>query len=157
MYCASDGVVVTQKEMDMNTKPQYLYHGSQYRFDILKPQPAHGACEQESMLAIYAAETFKEVVPFALPIRWYPDAPGGRRSFECDGGITKLIYGSLDPNGVGYVYKVKSDTFRKIDQWQWVSEVACAPVEVVEISVQDYLHTVVFSEEAEEINKKLYG
>ena len=141
----------------MNTKPQYLYHGSQYRFDILEPQPAHGACERESMFAIYAAETMEEVIPFALPIRWYPDTPDGRRAFECNDGKTKLIYGSLNPNGVGYIYKVKADTFQKVDQWQWVSEVACEPVEVVEIKVQDYLHTVEFSGEAEEINKALYG
>ena len=140
----------------MNTKPQYLYHGSQYRLEVLEPQPAHGACEQESMLAIYAAETMEEVVPFALPIRWYPDTPDGKRAFECDGGRTKLIYGSLDPNGVGYIYKVKADAFQKIDQWQWISEVSCVPVEVVEIKVQDYLHTVEFSKEAEEINKVLY-
>lgn len=141
----------------MNTKPQYLYHGSQYRLDVLEPQPAHGACERESMLAIYAAETLEEVVPFALPIRWYPDTPDGKRTFECNGGKTKLIYGSLNPNGVGYIYKVKADSFRKIDQWQWISETNCVPVEVIEIKVQDYLHTVEFSKEAEEINKALYG
>lgn len=141
----------------MGVKPKYLYHGSQYRFDMVKPQPAQGACEQESMLAIYAAETIKEVIPFALPIRWYPDTPDGKRAFECDGGKTKLIYGSLDPNGVGYIYKVKADTFKKIDQWQWVSQKACVPVEVIEIKVKDYLHMVEFSKEAEEINKALYG
>ena len=141
----------------MNSKPQYLYHGSQYRFDILEPQQAHGACEHESMLAIYAAETLEEVVPFALPIRWFPDNPDGKRSFECNDGKTKLIFGSLNPNGVGYIYKVKADTFQKIDQWQWVSEVACVPVEIIEIKVKDYLHTVEFSREAEEINKALYG
>lgn len=141
----------------MNTKPQYLYHGSQYRLDVLEPQPAHGACERESMLAIYAAETLEEVVPFALPIRWYPDTPDGKRTFECNGGKTKLIYGSLNPNGVGYIYKVKTDSFRKIDQWQWISETVCVPVEMIEIKVQDYLHTVEFSKEAEEINKALYG
>ena len=141
----------------MDIKPEYLYHGSQYRFNVLEPQPAHGICERESMLAIYAAETMEDVVPFALPIRWYPDTPNGKRSFECEDGKTKLIYGSLNPNGVGYIYKVKADTFRKIDQWQWVSEAACVPVEVVEIKVQDYWHTVEFSKEAEEINKSLYG
>ena len=106
---------------------------------------------------VHAAETIEEVIPCALPIRWYPDNPDGKRAFECDSGKTKLIYGSLDPNGVGYIYKVKADTFQKMDQWQWVSEAACVPVEVVEIKVRDYLHTVEFSKEAKEINKVLYG
>ena len=141
----------------MNAKPEYVYHGSQYKFDVLIPQQASGLSERESMRAIYAAETIGEVIPFALPIRWYPDTPDGKRAFECEGGKTKLIYGSLNPNGIGYVYKLKSDTFRKIDGWQWVSEDTCLPVETIEIKVQDYLHTVEFSSEAEEINRKLYG
>ena len=58
-------------------------------------------------------------------------------------------------DSVNYVPRTRSS--RKIDQWQWVSEVACVPVEVIEIKVQDYLHTVEFSKEAEEINKALYG
>ena len=138
-------------------RPQFLYHGSQYNLDILKPQQASGACEQESLMAIYAADSIEKVIPFALPIRWYPDNPSGKRSFECNDGMTKLLYGSLNPDGVGYVYKVKSDTFEKLDDWQWVSKESCVPVEVLEIKVRDYLHTVDLSKEAEEINQKLFG
>lgn len=98
----------------MNEKPEYLYHGSQYYFDTLEPQQARGQCERESMLAIYAAEKFQEVIPFALPIRWYPDSPEGKRDFTCDGGRTKLLYGSLDPDGIGYIYKVKSVFLKKL-------------------------------------------
>ena len=138
-------------------KPEFLYHGSKYRFDIVMPQQACGACEQESLNAIYAADSIGKVIPFALPIRWYPDNPSGKRDFECNDGITKLLYGSLNPDGVGYIYKVKADNFEKIDDWQWVSKEACEPVEVLEIKVKDYLHTVEFSKEAEEINQELYG
>ena len=138
-------------------KPEYVYHGSQYRFDIVKPQQACGACEQESLNAIYAADSIGKVITFALPIRWYPDDPSGKLAFECSDGKTKLLYGSLNPDGVGYVYKVKADTFELIDDWQWVSKEACEPVEVIEIKVKDYLHTVEFSKEAEAINMELYG
>lgn len=141
----------------MNTKPDYLYHGSQYLFDVLRPQQANGQCGAESMLAVYAAETVREVVPFALPIRWYPDSPEGKRDFTCEGGRTKLLYGSLDPDGIGYIYKVKSEFFEKIDEWQWVSTRECIPVEIMEIRVRDYLHTVEFSEEAAEIQRRLFG
>lgn len=138
-------------------KPQYLYHGSQYRFDVLKPQQAMGECEKESLKAIYAAETMKEVIPFALPIRWYPDSPEGKRSFTCDSGKTNLVYGSLNPHGVGYVYKLDSAPFEKVDEWEWVCQEDCVPLEVIEIKVEDYLHTVEFSEEAKKINRQLYG
>jgi len=56
-------------------KPKYVYHGSQYLFDTVKPQKACGENAKESQYAIYAAETMDEVIPFALPIRWYPDNP----------------------------------------------------------------------------------
>lgn len=142
----------------MTEKPEFLYHGSQYKLDILIPQQAAGSRDIESLKAIYAAETMDEVIPFALPIRWYPDNPEGKRDFECRDGRVLLKYGSLDPHGVGYVYKVKADCFEKIDEWQWVSRENCEPVEVTEIKVADYLERVEFSEEAEKIRRQMnYG
>lgn len=85
-----------------------------------------------------------------------------KRAFSCEICLhppqskTFLEYGSLDPNGIGYVYKIKSDTFTKIDDWQWVSSVSVVPEEVITIKVSDYINTVVFSEDAKEIQKKLY-
>ncbi len=142
---------------DLNGRPEYLYHGSQYRFDVVVPHAASGECERESQRAIYAAETLEEVIPFALPIRWYPDSPEGRREFTCSDGVTQLQYGSLDPDGVGYVYKLRSDGFEKIDGWQWISRQETVPEEVIEIRVRDYLDRVTFSEEARKISELLYG
>ena len=34
-------------------KPGVVYHGSQYLFDIVKPQQAHGTCEAEAQMGIY--------------------------------------------------------------------------------------------------------
>lgn len=141
----------------MADKPEYLYHGSQYKLDMLLPQQAAGGRGIDSMTAIYAAGTIDEVIPFALPIRWYPDSPEGRRDFECRDGKVLLKYGSLDPGGMGYVYKVRADSFVKIDTWQWVSRERCQPVEVLEIKVADYLDRVLFSEEAEKIRQRLFG
>ena len=64
------------------TKPQYVYHGSQYLFDVVCPQQAHGANAYESQKAIYAAETIEEVIPFALPIRWYRSVRSFREEEE---------------------------------------------------------------------------
>lgn len=141
----------------MDERPKYLYHGSQYKLDILTPQQAAGERETDSLRAIYAAGTMDEVIPFALPIRWYPDSPEGKRDFECRDGKILLKYGSLDPDGVGYVYKVRADTFEKIDEWQWVSQESCSPVEVTQIQAMDYLDRVELSPEAAEIMKQLYS
>ena len=137
-------------------KPQYVYHGSQYLLDIIRPQQARGANAQESQKAIYAAETVDEVIPFALPIRWYPDGPTGKRAFSCENGKTLIEYGSLDPNGVGYVYKLRADTFEKLDEWQWISMFEVVPDEVIRIRVKDYMDTVSFSEKAMEIQNELF-
>ena len=138
-------------------KPQFLYHGSQYKLGIIKPQQACGASAQESLMAIYAADSIEKVISFALPIRWYPDDPSGRRDMECSNGKTRIKYGTLNPEGIGYVYKLKADTFELVDDWQWVSKESCEPVEAIEIKVKDYLHTVEFSQEAEEVNWEIYG
>lgn len=143
-------------------KPEYLYHGSPYLFDIVQPRQASGANTQESQKAIYAGTKFEFAIPFALPIRWYPDDPTGKRAFSCEICLrppqskTFLEYGTLDPNGVGYVYKLKSDSFVKMDSWQWVSHSEVVPVEIITIKVSDYLHTVVFSDTAKEIQKSIY-
>lgn len=143
-------------------KPQFIYHGSPYLFDVLEPQQARGENPQESQKAIYAGTKFEYVIPFALPIRRYPDDPSGKRAFSCEICLcppqskTFLNYGSLNPNGIGYIYKVKSDRFIKIDNWQWVSSVAVVPEEIFTIKVSDYINTVVFSDDAKEIQEKLY-
>jgi len=89
---------------------KFLYHGSQYKVDIIIPQKATGKLYKESLCAIYAAKSKKEVIPFALPIRWYPDNPNGKRAFICDKGYTHIEYGSINPNGVGYIYKLPADS-----------------------------------------------
>ncbi|MBR5220917.1 MAG: hypothetical protein IKV66_08035 [Clostridia bacterium] len=139
------------------SKPQYVYHGSQYLFDVVCPQQAHGANAYESQKAIYAAETIEEVIPFALPIRWYPDDTTGKRAFSCENGKTFLEYGSLDPNGVGYIYKLRADTFEKLDEWQWISMNEIVPDEIICIQVKDYIDSVTFSEEAKKIQNMLFG
>ena len=148
---------IVEKKIEAGAPPLFLYHGSQYDLDIIKPMQASGENEIESQLAIYAAANPAEVIPFALPIRWYPDSPEGRRAFECNGGKTKLIYGSLNPDGVGYIYRLKSDSFERVDEWQWISRKECEYIEKIQIKVREHLDTVEFSEEAKEIQELLYG
>lgn len=38
-----------------------------------------------------------------------------------------------------------------------MTESPCVPVEITEIKVRDYLHTIEFSEEARRITETLYG
>lgn len=72
-------------------------------------------------------------------------------------GKTYIEYGSIDPNGKGYIYKIKSDSFIEIEAGQWVSEVEAEPVEIFEIKVRNYWDTISFAPEALRIQKELYG
>lgn len=141
----------------MKDKPKVVFHGSQYLLDTIAPQHAHGRCETESQMGIYAASTMDEVIPFALPFRFYPDEPGGKLSRDSDGINSYLRYGTIDPHGKGYVYVLPSESFELVDEWQWVSKAPVKPIEVIEISVKDYWHTISFSEEAKIIQRELYG
>jgi len=143
-------------EIQEVNKPEYLYHGSQYFLEILIPQKAKDNSAIGSQFAIYACEHFSSVIPFALPIRWYPDNPTGKRSFSCHRDKTLIEYGSIDPNGVGYVYKINSEYFEKIDDWQWTTTKEIHPIEITKINVADYWHNISFSDEALKINKLLY-
>lgn len=154
-WCAEIRKLVEQK-IEEGYKPMYLFHGSTKRYDRLEPRQASGACEKESMMAIYAAESLRDVIPFALPLRWYPDGPEGKKAFTCDKGRTYVEYGYVDPNRDGYVYRVSSETFRKIDEWEWVSEEPVEPLEVKVIPGKNMLHTVSFSEAAKEIQNRLF-
>ena len=125
-------------------------------FETLMPQCARDDTDVGSQFAVYACENFDAVIPFALPIRWYPDDPGGKRAFSCDGGKIFIEYGSIDSNGIGYVYKVDAKFFEKADEWQWISYREVRPVDVIKVTVADYWHVISFSKEALEINKTLY-
>lgn len=155
-WCANLRAIV-EKQIEAGEKPLFLFHGSQYLLDVLKPMQAYGECEAESKKAIYAAKSAKEVIPFALPIRWYSDNPSGQRSFTCSDGKIMIHHGSLNPDGEGYVYKVSSKAFHKVDGWQWVSYEQSNPTAVLRIKVKDYLHLIEFSEEVKKINYKLYN
>ena len=154
-WCAEIRRIAEQKIKE-GYKPMYLFHGSTMRFERLVPQQAHGACEIESLKAIYAAESLRDVIPFALPLRWYPDEPGGKKSFTCDAGKTYVEQGYVDINRDGYIYRVKADAFKKIDEWQWVSEEAVEPLDVLAIPAKKMIHTVTFSEEAKKIQNRMF-
>jgi len=138
-------------------KPEFLYHGSQYAIETLLPKQAKDSTEIGSQLAIYACECWEEAIRFALPIRWYPDNPTGRRSWSLFAeGKLVIEHGSINPYGVGYIYKINSNNFEKIDNWQWVSAKETPVISLAEIRVADYWHIIEFSNEALKINKQLY-
>jgi len=141
----------------LKIKPEFLYHGSQYIVETLVPRQAIDSTEIGSKLGIYACEHWEQVIRFALPIRWYPDDPTGIRSWSFTNEDKLLIeHGSINPYGTGYIYKISSKHFEKIDNWQWLSTTEAPVIDSTEIKVQDYWHLIEFSKEALHANKLLY-
>lgn len=124
------------------SKPPFLYHGRQFLADILEPEQVQGQEDSHNRLcAVYASHKRQFAIPFALPIT--PDADGKcfwRFNFEDEEPRIKIKEGWLDPTREGYLYRVPVDTFKKVDDYQWVSSVPVTPLDYEIIHPWDYLH-----------------
>jgi hypothetical protein len=122
--------------------PSFLYHGRQTLVDIINPEQAPGHVKEEDRLcAVYASHDRRFAIPSALPI--LPDAVKGLSwefRFEGEEPRVKIIKGWLHPTQAGYLYRVSSDTFKKIDEFRWVSFAPVTPLDYEMIHPLDYLH-----------------
>ena len=75
-------------------KPKVVYHGSQYKFDVLMPRQANGQCEVESKMGVYAASTMEEVIPFALP--FFDEGVFGNYGWDKPLGASGLVVWDKD-------------------------------------------------------------
>lgn len=142
---------VLEKELLKQDKPKYLYHGSQHKTDLLTPHTASGLPEENGTeCGIYAYENIDDVLPFTLVIRPYGN---GRKSFHVDDstGIITISAGVLDETAQGYIYKMMSDDFEKLDEKQWISRIPVVPVEVITVGSKDIMNKVILTGSAEEI------
>ncbi len=124
---------------------EFLYHGSRFLEEILKPNQTTGIGSlKDSLCAIYASQDRNFAIPFALSIM--ADESNScvwKLSFE--DGKPKIIIktGKLDTSKVGYLYKVPIDAFEQIDGHQWVSYKPVKPIEYEIIDPNKYLHWIV--------------
>ena len=124
---------------------EFLYHGSRFLKEILKPNQATGiGSEKNSLCAIYASQDRNFAIPFALSI--IADKSNNcvwELSFE-DGNPKIIIKtGKLDTSKVGYLYKVQVSSFEQIDEYQWISYKPVKPIDYEIIEPKEYLHWIV--------------
>lgn len=134
-------------------KPEYLYHGSPCKADVLLPHAANGLPEENGTeCGVYSYEKPEDVLPFTLSIQPYRN---GTKSVHVDDatGVTTIAAGILDDSRPGYMYKVPSNSFEKLDDRQWLSRVPVIPTEVTVVQAADYLDKVKFTGSAEEIRR----
>lgn len=134
-------------------KPQYLYHGSKYKVDILVPHKAKGLPEENGTeCGIYAYVEMNAVLPFALSI--FPYSNGGLSiHVNDDTHVTTISAGIIDPSAIGYVYKLPSDSFELLDGRQWLSKIPVKPVEIIEVQSKNFMDKVVLTGSAKEIKQ----
>ena len=126
-------------------KIRFLYHGSRFLTEIIKPSQATGiGSAKDSICAIYASQDRNFAIPFALSIM-------ADESNSCvwellfEDGKPKIIIktGKLDTSQIGYLYKVSIDAFEQIDEYQWVSYKPIKPIGYEIINPKEYLHWIV--------------
>jgi hypothetical protein len=131
-------------------KPQYLYHGSRFKVETLKPQQAYGSPDENGAEhGVYAYEDKNMVIPFSLTIK--PFENGSMAVYvDDDTSHVTINVGILDDNAVGYIYKVSSESFEKLDNLQWISKDEVTPIEITVVNTKDYMHKITFTGKAKE-------
>ena len=84
------------------------------------------------------------VMPFTLTINPFENGSMAIYADDDTGEVT-IAAGTLDDHAVGYIYKVSSETFTKIDDRQWISKVDVIPLEVLIVETMDYIHKITFT------------
>lgn len=124
---------------------KFLYHGSRFLEEILKPNQATGiGSAKDSLCAIYASQDRNIAIPFALSIM-ADESNSCVWELSFEDGTPKIIIksGKLDTSPIGYLYKVPIDAFKQIDEYQWVSYKPVKPIEYETIDPNKYLHWIV--------------
>lgn len=137
-------------------KPMFVYHGSRYKLDVIKPQKANGETDEESLEAVYASWAAEDVFPFTLSITGYPDDPDGASCFSADGGRAHIVKGIVNPDATGYIYRLPAKTFERIKGWQWASKEEVIPLDFIELRAGNHFDRVTWSDEALEKQKEYY-
>ena len=119
-------------ELIMENKPQFLYHGSQFKIDgPLRPILKEGGADYiHTKPAVFATERMDLAALFMFPFEEHIASIGFENdiAYICIWG-TREGFGQID-NG-GYVYVLPSDTFEKVGKkYEWQSFEEVMPIEV---------------------------
>ena len=131
-------------------KPEYLFHGSRHKLEILKPQQAYGSPDEKGAeYGIYAYEDRNMVIPFSLTIKPFDNGSLGIYVDDYTSHVT-ISAGILDDDAIGYIYRIPSGSFEKLDDLQWLSKEEVVPIETTIVRTRDYMHKITFTDAAKE-------
>ena len=117
-----------------------LYHGSTNKYDVLVPHQAYDIGYAEGCQnAVYASSNKGMAIGFALGTKEDENGELEREMMPQYG--YKMVFKKGYPNygGKGYIYVLDGSKFTHAMGSQWVCFEPIKPLEVIEISVDDYL------------------
>ncbi|GGY60731.1 hypothetical protein [Marinobacter zhanjiangensis] len=119
-------------------KPEFLYHGSRQRMDVLKPSQGVGYGKEDDRYGIYAVSEWALAIPFAIAYR--PLAENATFFVDTATLPPRILLKNTDVewDETGYLYTVRSDLFEQVDSDQWISTDLVEPVSMEEIRPEDY-------------------
>jgi hypothetical protein len=122
-------------------KPKYLYHGTRKKINGNKLEPRKsiglGNKEKDKLTAIYATNKKNAAIVMGI-------ISGAKlSSMHFYGGKAKgKIYEGWPKRNEVYLYFLPSDSFTKLDSWQWASNQPVKFSKVKKLKTKDYLHLI---------------
>ena len=114
---------------------KYLYHGSKVLLDRLDPKKAFGfGGAGDCKNGVYAVEDINLAIPFSFTLINLSSESIFKVDTQVNPPIVTLVNCDLNWKEFGYVYKLDSTTFEKVDELQWVSSISVKPLEIIRIN-----------------------
>jgi hypothetical protein len=123
---------------------KYLYHGSKVLLKSIDPREAFGfGGAADCKNAVYAVEDINLAIPFAFTLKNLSNESIFKIDTQVNPPIVTLVDCDLNWDKCGYVYKLASDNFEKIDNHQWISSVSIKPIEIIRINPIEFKSWVI--------------
>lgn len=116
-----------------------LYHGSPRKINILEPKLATGMGKDSNrQIGVYATD--KKDRAIAMALIHLKGIKGGTRLNFPSGKVDGIVFNGWPTQKYFYLHILPSESFEKVDSWQYISKECVVPVRVERLKVSDYIH-----------------
>lgn len=140
------------KNDDINN-PKYIFHGRRKLLDKIEPQgPVRNKTRnsEDTVTAIYGSAKINGAIPYSISIESEYDEWYGTELLhyfvppEHDYEVAVIEYGEIDERAIGYIYVFDASTFKKSNEYQWISTETQIPIEIIEVSYEEVKNHFIF-------------
>lgn len=133
------------KNEDINN-PKYIFHGHPVLFKNIAPRiPSLNKTgkPEDTQFGIYGSSKINGAIPYSIKIEVEYD-DWEQRAFvhyfvppEYDYEVAVIYHGEIDEDSIGYIYVLDASTFKKSNEYQWISTEPITPIEIIEVVYQE--------------------